>query len=69
VKKIKDRRKERKGEREIAQLIRELDPRRAKKTIPPNTGGIIGLNSTPSPRVTHLPTTCFLPIRSFFFNF
>jgi len=33
VKKIKDRGKERKREREIAQLIRELDPRRAKKTI------------------------------------
>jgi len=33
VKKIKDRGKERKRKREIAQLIWELDPRRAKKTI------------------------------------
>jgi len=37
-----------------------------KKKDHPNTGGIIGLNSTPPPRVTHLPATSDVAFCLFF---
>lgn len=57
------KRRKKKRERRIAQLIWEVDPRRGGGKDRPNTGGIIGLNSA-SPRATHLPTIDVVVSRS-----